>query len=59
MNKIKSIFSKIKNFIVNNRKNLLHALYIVLGVVAVSVVSLIILMLTNVIYFDDGIQFNS
>ena len=59
MNKIKSIFSKIKNFIVNNRKNLLHALYIVLGVVAVSVVSLIILMLTNVIYFDDGIQFNT
>ena len=59
MNKVKNIFSKIKSFIMNNKKVLLHALYIVLGVVTVSVVSLVILMLTNVIYFDDGIQFNS
>ena len=36
MNKIKSIFSKIKNFIVKNNKTILHALYIVLGVVALD-----------------------
>ena len=34
-------------------------LWIVLGVVAISVVSLILLIIFNVVYFDDGMKFNS
>ena len=51
--------SKIKNFFTKNKSTLWHALLLVLGVVAVSVLSLLVLVLCDVIYFEDGIRFNA
>ncbi len=50
---------KIKNFFVKNKSTLWHALLLVLGVVAISVLSLLVLVLCDVIYFEDGIRFNA
>ncbi len=46
-------------FFAKNKTVLLHALLLVLGVVAVSFLSLLVLMALDVVYFADGIQFNS
>lgn len=54
------IWTAIKNFFINNKKILLHALWITLTVIAISVISLLLLMLFEVVYFQDGdITFNS
>ena len=54
------IWTAIKNFFVNNKKILLHALWLILGVVAISLLSLLLLVAFNVIYFQDGeMLFNS
>ena len=59
MNQIKKAFVATKNFFSKNRVVLLHALWLVLGVIGISVLSLLGLMLFDVVYFDDGLQFNS
>lgn len=59
MKKIKRFFALIKAFLVRNKTNILHALYIVLGVVSVSVLSLLVLALCGVVRFEDGITFNA
>ncbi len=59
MQTVKNVLGKIKSFFVKNKMLLMHALWIVLGVVAVSVLSLLLLVLFNVVYFDNGMKFNS
>ena len=59
MKKIKRFFASLASFLVKNKTVLLHALYLVLGVVAISVVSLLVLALCGVIRFEDGITFNA
>ena len=59
MNKIKRFFSSLSSFLAKNKKVLLHSLYIVLGVISVSVLSLLALALFGVIHFEDGIVFNA
>ena len=54
-----SIFSKITSVLKKNKSLLIHSLWLVLGVVAVSVVSLMLLVAFNIVYFDDGMKFNS
>ena len=50
---------RIKDFFHNNKHLLWSSLWLVLLVVAVSVLSLIILILFDVVYFEEGMQFNS
>ena len=57
--KIKSFFGKLSHILKRNKSLLIHSLWLVLGVVAVSVVSLMILVACNIVYFDDGMKFNS
>ncbi len=57
--KIKSFFDKLSSILKRNKSLLIHSLWLVLGVVAVSVVSLMILVACNIVYFDDGMKFNS
>ncbi len=59
MNKIKRFFSSLASFFVRNKTVLLHALYIILGVVSVSVLSLLALALFGVVRFEGGITFNA
>lgn len=59
MKKVKRFFTAIPSFFSKNKTTLLHALYIVLGVVAVSVASLLVLFLCGVIRFEDGLTFNA
>ena len=59
MQKIKSFFKSVGAFFVKNKTVLLHATYMILGVVAISVLSLLILTLTDVVRFDDGMHFNT
>lgn len=59
MQKIKRFFKAIPHFFVKNKTVLLHALWLVLGVVGISVLSLLALYLFGVVNFNDGIRFNS
>jgi len=56
---LKKVWDKIKSFFVKNKKILLQTLFLILGVVAISVLSLLLLIFFNVVYFDDGMKFNS
>ena len=56
---MKKILEKIKEFFVKNKKLLWNLLLVVLGIVAVSVLTLLLLMAFNVVYFDDGMKFNA
>ena len=56
---MKKIFEKIKSFFINNKKLLWNLLLVILGVIAISVISLLLLMVFNVVYFDDGMKFNA
>ena len=51
--------SRIREFFARNKKLFLNSLLLILGVVAVSAVTLLMLMIFNVVYFEDGIKFNS
>ena len=51
--------SKIKDFFARNKMLFWHSFLIALAVVAISVISLVMLAITEVIYIDDGIKFNS
>ena len=51
--------AKVKEFLRNNKKTLLSVAFALLVLIAVSVIALLILVACNVIYFDEGIQFNS
>jgi uncharacterized membrane protein YdjX (TVP38/TMEM64 family) len=59
MNKIKTFFAKSKTFFSKNKSSLLHGLYIFLGVVGVSLLSLLLLALFGVVRIEDGITFNA
>lgn len=59
MKKIKQLFVSLRSFIKRNKTNLLHGIYMALGVVAVSVATLLVLALCGVISFEDGITFNA
>lgn len=50
---------RLKSFFIKNKTLLWHALLLVLGVVAVSVIAMLILVAFDVIYFEDGMHFNS
>jgi len=50
---------KIKNFFKRNKKLLLSSFLLILGVVAISAITLLLLFIFNVVYFEDGIKFNS
>lgn len=56
--KIKQFLIKAKDFIVNKKDKLLQLLKMVLSVLVVSGIVVLILFAFNVIYFEDGIQFN-
>ena len=55
----KNLGKKIKTMFVKNKALLWHAMWLVLAVVAVSLISLLALYLLEVVYFDDGMKFNS
>lgn len=59
MSNIKSFADKAKKLLKKNKSLLIHSLWLVLGVVAVSVASLLLLVLLDIVYFDDGMKFNS
>lgn len=59
MNKIKRFFASLASFFSKNKSVLLHGLYIVLGVISVSVLSLLTLALFGVVRLEDGITFNA
>lgn len=54
-----NFLNKIKNFFTKNKMLLWHSLVLVLCVVAISVIAMILLMVFDVIYFEDGMNFNS
>ena len=55
---MKDFFIRIKDFCKNHKKSILSVLWMILGVVAISIVTLVALMAFNVVYFDDGMKFN-
>ena len=55
----KQFARKGKEILKRNKSLLIHSLWLALGVVAVSVVSLLLLVLFDIVYFDDGMKFNS
>lgn len=59
MSKIKDLAQKTKKLLKKNKSLLIHSLWLVLGVVAVSIVSLLLLVLFDIVYFEDGMKFNS
>ena len=58
MNKL-TTKEKIKRFFLKNKKALLNLLIMLVFFVALSVVSALLLMAFNVIYFEDGMHFNA
>ena len=57
---MKNFFSKMRTFFANNKKTILSFLWIILGVVAVSAVTAVILVLCDIIGFEGGdMYFNS
>ncbi len=59
MSKINRFLGKSKAFLSKNKSSLLHGLYILLGIVGISVLSLLLLALFGVLRFEDGITFNA
>ena len=55
---MKQFFEKVKAFCKNHKKSIMGALWMVIGVVAVSLITFFILMLCNVVYFEDGMKLN-
>ena len=55
---MKKFWERIKSALVRNKALLVHSLWIVLGVVAASVVAMLLLIAFGVIYFEDGMRFN-
>lgn len=53
------VTTRIKIFFHNNKHLLWSSLWLLLMMVAVSVLSLFLLMLFDVVYFEEGMQFNS
>ena len=58
IDKIKSFFTKLPEFFVKNKRALLNAFFMILLLIAVSLVTFGVLVLFEVIYFDDGIKFH-
>ena len=56
---MKTFGARVKRFFERNGALLLHSLWIVLGVVAMSVVAMLLLTLFGVIYFEGGMKFNA
>ena len=56
---MKTVFGKIKNFAKNYKKQIIDALVILLVLAVISVVTFVLLMAFDVIYYDDGISFNA
>ena len=52
MEKVRSFFSK-------NKKAILNILLLLVGVVAISLVTLLLLTVFDIVYFEDGMKFNS
>ncbi len=59
MLRLKKLRERVRTAFVNNKSLLIHSTYMLLGLVAVSVVALLLLMLFDVVYFEDGMHFNS
>lgn len=55
---MKQFFEKVKVFCKNHKKSIMGALWMVIGVVAISLITFFILMLCNVVYFEDGMKLN-
>lgn len=55
---MKQFFEKVKAFCKNHKKSIMGALWMVIGVVAISLITFFILMLCNVVYFEDGMKLN-
>lgn len=56
---MKNLLQKLKNFYTEKKKSILGALWIVLGVIGISLATFIVLLLCDVVYFEDGgMQFN-
>ena len=53
------MINKIKSFFSRNSSLIWHSLLLILGVVAVSAVTLLLLAVFNVVSFEDGLKFNS
>ena len=57
--KLKEFFSRIKKFFIDHKKSILGVVWMVLGVVAISLITFFTLMAFDVVYFvDGGMQFN-
>ncbi len=55
---MKFISEKIKPFLREHKKQILNVLFTLITVVLISVLTFVILLAFNIVYFDDGIQFN-
>ena len=59
MASVKQLAKKAKETLKRNKSLLIHSLWLVVGVVAVSLISLLLLVLFDIVYFYDGMKFNS
>ena len=48
-----------KKFLQKNKKRILNVSLLLLSFIALSLVAMLLLMAFNVVYFDDGVQFNA
>ena len=55
---MKKLGISIRNFFIKNRKALVNFLFIAIGVIAISLISMFSLMAFDVIYYDGGVKFN-
>ena len=53
-----NLLQKLKIFFTEKKKSILGALWIILGVIGISIATFIILLLCDVVYFDEGMKFN-
>lgn len=59
MASVKQVAQKAKETLKRNKSLLIHSLCLVVGVVGISLISLLLLVLFDIVYFDDGMKFNS
>ena len=52
------MLAKILEFFKKNKKKILNGVFVALGVLGVSCLSLLILLAFGIVYFEDGLQFN-
>lgn len=55
---MKKFISNIKKFVIDHKKSIRGALIMIVGIVAISIITFSILMACDIVYFADGMKFN-